>query len=129
MSADEALRYFRRTKDAAVITGGDRAEIHTAALEAPGVKCLLLTGAHHPPGAVVGKAEQKGVPVLRVTGDTLSIVERCEDIVHGGRTRDRRTVERMRDLLFEHADIDSFVGHAPEGEADDGDADDGDDGA
>jgi len=33
MGSDSALRHFRRTRDAAVITGGDRAEIHTAALE------------------------------------------------------------------------------------------------
>jgi hypothetical protein len=112
MGGDEALRYFRRTKDAAVITGGDRAEIHTAALEAPGVKCLLLTGAHRPPGAVIGKAEQKGVPVLMVSGDTLSVVERCEDVVHSGRTRDTETVEQMRTLLFEHTDVDSLVGAA-----------------
>ncbi|WP_152040478.1 phosphotransacetylase family protein [Salinigranum salinum] len=110
MGGDEALRYFRRTKNAAVITGGDRAEIHTAALEAPGVKCLLLTGAHRPPGAVVGKAEQRGVPVLLVSGDTLSIVERCEDVVHSGRTRDEKTVDLMHDLLFEHADVDALVG-------------------
>jgi hypothetical protein len=116
MGGDEALRYFRRTKDAAVITGGDRAEIHTAALEAPGVKCLLLTGAHRPPGAIIGKAEQKGVPVLMVSGDTLTVVERCEDIVHSGRTRDTETVERMRTLLFEHADIDALVSGSDEGE-------------
>jgi BioD-like phosphotransacetylase family protein len=74
------------------------------------VKCLLLTGAHRPPGAILGTAEQKGVPVLLVNGDTLSVVERCEEVVHGGRTRDERTVERMHDLLFEHADVDALVG-------------------
>jgi hypothetical protein len=74
------------------------------------VKCLLLTGAHRPPGAVVGKAEQRGVPVLLVSGDTLSVVERCEDVVHGGRTRDEKTVDLMHDLLFEHADVDALVG-------------------
>jgi hypothetical protein len=116
MGGDEALRYFRRTKNAAVITGGDRSEIHTAALEAPGVKCLLLTGAHQPPGAVVGEAEKKGIPVLLVGGDTLSVVERCEEVVHGGRTRDERTVELMHDLLFEHADVEALVGPAPEDE-------------
>jgi BioD-like phosphotransacetylase family protein len=123
MGGDEALRYFRRTKNAAVITGGDRSEIHTAALEAPGVKCLLLTGAHRPPGAVIGTAEKKGIPVLRVSGDTLSVVERCEEIVRSGRTRDARTVERMHDLLFEHADVDSLVG--AEDETDTANEDDG----
>jgi hypothetical protein len=113
MGGDEALRYFRRTKNAAVITGGDRSEIHTAALEAPGVKCLLLTGAHHPPQAVVNTAEGKGVPVLLVSGDTLSVVERCEEVVRSGRTRDERTVELMRDLLFEHTDVDALLGPDP----------------
>jgi hypothetical protein len=112
MGGDEALRYFRRTKDAAVITGGDRSEIHTAALEAPGVKCLILTGGHRPPGAVLGKAEQKGVPVLMVNSDTLTAIERAEDLVRGGRTRDEHTVQVMRDLLFDHADVDSLVGSA-----------------
>ncbi|MFB6127521.1 MAG: phosphotransacetylase family protein [Halolamina sp.] len=105
MSGDEALRYFRRTKDAAVITGGDRSDIHTAALEAPGVKALVLTGGHQPSGAVLGKAEERGVPVVAVTGDTLSTVERAESVVRSGRARDRETVETMRSLLGDHADL------------------------
>ncbi|WP_396613175.1 phosphotransacetylase family protein [Haloferax sp. S1W] len=118
MGGDAALRYFRRTKDAAVITGGDRANIQRAALEAPGVKCLILTGGHRPVGAVIGKAEEKGVPVLLVNGDTLSVTDRAEDIVSTGRTRDERTVERMRDLLFEHADVDALIGGIePSGDA------------
>ncbi|ELZ26629.1 protein with phosphotransacetylase biod-like n-terminal domain [Halogeometricum pallidum JCM 14848] len=110
MGGDSALRYFRRTKDAAVITGGDRSEIITAALEAPGVKTIILTGGHRPSSAVLGKAEEKGVPVMLVNGDTLSVVDRAEDVVHTGRTRDEKTVSTMRDLLFEHADVDSLVG-------------------
>jgi hypothetical protein len=123
MGGDEALRYFRRTKDAAVITGGDRSEIHTAALEAPGVKALILTGGHRPPGAVIGKAEQKGIPVLLVNSDTLTAIERAEDLVRAGRTRDERTVEIMRDLLFDHTDVDALIGaeDAGAGSASDGD--------
>jgi hypothetical protein len=110
MSAESALQHLRRLKDVAVITGGDRSEIHTAALEAPGVRCLILTGGHRPSGAVIGKAESKGVPVLLVQGDTLSTVERAEGVVRSGRTRDRETVERMGELLGEHADLDALVG-------------------
>jgi BioD-like phosphotransacetylase family protein len=121
MGGDAALRYFRRTKDAAVITGGDRSEIHTAALEAPGVKCLILTGGHRPPGAVLGKAEERGVPVLLVNADTLSVVDRAEDVIRGGRTRDEAAVGRMRDLLHGHADVDELVG--PGSDSDDVDTD------
>lgn len=111
MAADSALRFFRRTKDAAVITGGDRADIQTAALEAPGVKCLILTGGFRPPGAVVGKAESRGIPILLVRSDTLATVERAEDVVRSGRTRDAETVAVMRMLLQEHARVDRFIGN------------------
>ena len=109
MSGDSALRHLRRTKDAALITGGDRPDLQTVALEAPGVKCLILTGGFRPPGAVVGKAEEKGVPILLVQSDTLTAVERAEDVVRSGRTRDEETVERMRELLHDHADVDALV--------------------
>ncbi|PCR90799.1 phosphotransacetylase family protein [Natrinema ejinorense] len=110
MGSDSALRHFRRTKDAAVITGGDRAEIHTAALEAPGVRCLILTGGHRPSGAILGQASEKGVPILSVQTDTLTTVERAEDIVHSGRTRDVETVDRLEQLLSDHAAVDSILG-------------------
>jgi BioD-like phosphotransacetylase family protein len=110
MSGESALRFFRRTKDAAVITGGDRTDIHTAALEAPGIKCLVITGGRRPPGAVLGKAAEKGVPVLLSTADTLSTLERAEDVVRSGRTRDEHTVDVMRSLLTDHADVDALIG-------------------
>lgn len=110
MSGGEALRYFRRTRNAAVITGGDRSEIHTAAIEAPGIQCLIVTGGHRPSDTVLGKAKRAGLTVLVVTADTLSTVERTEEIVHSGRTRDAETVRRMRSLLEDHVDIDGILG-------------------
>jgi BioD-like phosphotransacetylase family protein len=110
MSGESALSHFRRTKDAAVITGGDRAEVQTAALDAPGVKCLVLTGGHRPSGAILGKASEKGVPVLVVQSDTLTTIERAEDLVRGGRVRDERTVDKMQELLHDHADVDTLLG-------------------
>jgi BioD-like phosphotransacetylase family protein len=110
MSADEALRYFRRTKDAAVITGGDRADIQTAALEAPGIRCLVLTGGRRPPTAVLGTATERGVPVMLAAADTVSTLERAEEVIRSGRTRDERTVAVMSDLLRAHADLDALLG-------------------
>jgi BioD-like phosphotransacetylase family protein len=112
MGSDAALRHFRRTRDAAVITGGDRSDIQTTALEAPGVECLILTGGHRPSGAVVGKAEEKGVPILVVQTDTLTAIDRAENVVSEGRTRDATTVERMQTLLADHADVDEIFGDA-----------------
>ena len=109
MSGESALSHFRRTKDAAVITGGDRADIQRAALEAPGVKALILTGGFDAPGAVLGKAAERDVPVVKVQSDTLATVERAEELIRGGRVRDARTVEQMRQLLHDHVDVDAVL--------------------
>ncbi|MDL0131944.1 phosphotransacetylase family protein, partial [Halobacterium salinarum] len=109
MSSESALSHFRRTKDAAVITGGDRADIQTAALDAPGVQCLVLTGGHRPSGAVLGKATDAGVPVLSVDADTLTTLERAEELVRDGRVRDEHTVDVMQRLLHDHADTDRLL--------------------
>ncbi len=108
MSAEAALGHFRRTRNAAVITGGDRSEIQSAALEAPGVECLVLTGGHRPSGAVLGRAAEAGVPVLLVQGDTLTAVERAESVVRSGRTRDEESVDRVATLLRDHAAVDAL---------------------
>lgn len=110
MGGDAALRHFRRARNAAVITGGDRSDVQTAALEAPGIRCLMLTGGHRPSSAVLGKATEADMPVLALNTDTLTAIERAEDIVRGGRTRSPETVAVMRDLLREHADVDGLLG-------------------
>ena len=110
MGGDEALRYFRRARNAAVITGGDRSDIHTAALEASGVNCLILTGGHRPSPAILGRAAEANTPVLAINTDTLTAVERAESVVRSGRTRDRRTVDTMANLLSERVDVDALIG-------------------
>ncbi|MEE6210369.1 phosphotransacetylase family protein [Salarchaeum sp. III] len=110
MSGESALRHFRRSTNAAVVTGGDRADVQTAALDAPGVECLVLTGGHEPSGAVLGKAADAGVPVLVVNTDTLRTVERLEAVLGGGHVRNEDTVARMSGLLAEHADLDALLG-------------------
>lgn len=109
MGGDAALRHFRRARDAAVITGGDRADVQAAALDASGVACLVLTGGHRPSGAVVGKAADAGKPMLAVNTDTTTAIDRVEEVVRGGRTRDGRTVDRMAELLGDHVDVDVLV--------------------
>ncbi|MFW5948267.1 MAG: phosphotransacetylase family protein [Halolamina sp.] len=109
MSGESALSHFRRTKDAAVITGGDRADVQAAALDAPGVNCLVLTGGHRPSGAILGEAEEQGMPVVTVQSDTITTIERIESLIHGGRVRDEATVERMQELLHAHADVDALL--------------------
>jgi BioD-like phosphotransacetylase family protein len=110
MGGSAALEQFRRTRDAVMISGGDRSDVQTAALETSGVKALLLTGGLRPSSAVLGRAEDENVPVLLVQSDTRTTIDRVEDVLHAGRTRDENTVTRMRDLLEDSIDIDSILG-------------------
>ncbi|WP_123534089.1 phosphotransacetylase family protein [Halosimplex salinum] len=109
MGSDAALRHFRRLRNAAMVTGGDRSEIQAAALEAPGIECIVLTGGLRPSGAILGNAAQAGVPVLLVQSDTKVTVDRIEDILSTGRTRDAATVDRMVELLSDHADVEALL--------------------
>ena len=109
MSAGEALGQLRRVRDAALITGGDRTDIQTAALEASGIECILLTGGFHPPGTVLGRAVSADIPVLLVRTDTATTLDRTDAVMNTGKTRDGRTVERMNRLLGDYADIDAIL--------------------
>ena len=110
MSASAALTAFRRTRNAAVITGGDRPDIQTAALEASGVVCLVLTGGYRPSNSVLGRAAEEGVPVLLVEGESRATVDRTERRLRSGRTQRPETVERMAELLEEGVDVDTLLG-------------------
>lgn len=109
MSASAALTAFRRTRNAAVITGGDRPDIQTAALEASGVVCLVLTGGYRPSNAVLGRATDEGVPVLLVEGETRVTVDRTEQLLRSGRTQRVETVERMVTLLEDSVDVEALL--------------------
>ena len=109
MSAEEALGKLRRVRDAALITGGDRTDIQTVALEASGIECLLLTGGIRPPETVLGRAAAAGVPVLLLSADTATTLDRTDAVMKSGRTRSGETVTRMRRLLEDYADIDAML--------------------
>ncbi len=109
MSASEAYGRLRQVRDAALVTGGDRPDVQTVALEVSGIECLILTGGIEPPDAVVGRAESAGVPILSVRTDTRTTIDRLEDVIQSGRTRDTDTVARMGELLADYADIDAML--------------------
>jgi len=109
MGGNKALDQFRRTRDAVMVSGGDRSEVQTAALEASGIKALLLTGGFRPASAVLGRAEKENVPILLVQSDTRTTIDRVEDVLHSGRTRDAETVTRMQELLDDGVDVHSLL--------------------
>jgi predicted transcriptional regulator len=57
MNADKAIEYFKKSKNKAVIVGGDRPDIILAALETP-TACVVLTGGLYPNDILLAKAEE-----------------------------------------------------------------------
>lgn len=108
MSPPSALKYFRRVRQAALITGGDRADLQNLALETGTIKCLLLTGHLEPPGTMLGKAEEKGVPVILVADDTLTTMEKLDEVFGKVRIKGDVKLRRIKELVERFVDLNSL---------------------
>ncbi len=108
MEAGSAIKYFRRIPNSAVITGGDRADIQMAAIESK-VKCLVLTGNMLPSGAVLASAEEADIPVILVRGDTMTTIERMEELIGHAHIKQQVKLDRIVDLLEKNVDLRSIA--------------------
>ncbi|RLI74751.1 hypothetical protein DRO97_05150 [Archaeoglobales archaeon] len=105
MSPQSAIKYFRDARNAALITGGDRIELHLVALEAVNIKCLILTGNLKPSQVVLEKAEEKGIPIILVKDDTLTTMERLDEIFGKARIKGEIKINRVRELVESFVDL------------------------
>ncbi|MCW3133305.1 MAG: phosphotransacetylase family protein [Methanophagales archaeon] len=108
MSPPAALKYFRRVRQATLITGGDRADLQNLALETGNIKCLLLTGHLEPPATMLGKAEDKGIPVILVADDTLTTVEKVDEVFGKVRIKGDAKIRRIKELVERFIDLKSL---------------------
>ncbi len=92
MTLEGALRYFRRSANKAVITGGDRSDIALAALETS-TSILILTGNLYPDVKVLARAREKGVAVLLVPNDTYTTIEKLHMVSRKIRPGDERGIK------------------------------------
>jgi BioD-like phosphotransacetylase family protein len=98
MGQEQAISYFRKKSDKAVITGGDRADVQLAALETP-TKALILTGNLNPRPLVLSRAQELGIPVILVNIDTLTAVEKTEELIGRVRIHEAQKVYKMMEML------------------------------
>jgi uncharacterized protein len=103
MGVDAALSHFRRRTNKAVFTGGDRADLQLAALETS-TSALVLTGNIRPAASVIDRAEDRQVPIILVTDDTLTTVERAEGIFGHIRFKQEAKIARFISLLDQNFD-------------------------
>ncbi len=107
MTADAALSRFRRYKNKAVITGGDRTDIQLAALETSTV-VLILTGNLRPSPLIIQQAESLGVPILLVKENTMETIEIIERSIGKTRLGQPEKMETFLNLIAEYADVASI---------------------
>ncbi|MBY9015741.1 MAG: phosphotransacetylase family protein [Candidatus Lokiarchaeota archaeon] len=82
MSAQAALKYLRQVKKAAIITGGDRADLALAALNED-VSVLILTGFIQPDAKVITVANDKNIPIILSPSDTYTTMRNLERLKPG----------------------------------------------
>ena len=103
MNVNAAVKYFRKRRNKAVVTGGDRVEIQQAALETS-TQCLILTGQLPPPPFILHRAEELEIPILSVDLDTLTTVEIVDRAFGHVRFHEPLKVECINQLMSEHFD-------------------------
>lgn len=108
MGQEQALKFFRRKANKAVITGGDRADVQLAALETP-TRCLILTGNFQPSSVVLGRAEELGVPMILVTYDTLAAVEKVGEIIGHVRFHEVKKIDKIVDVVRDYINVEKLI--------------------
>ena len=108
MSPDSAIKVFRRKHNRALITGGDRADLQMAALEAR-LPVIILTGNLYPAPPVLGRAEEMGMPVILVPDDTISTIDRMETLMKQVRVRNMRKADLMKSMFDEYVDTEKII--------------------
>ncbi|AFZ44156.1 DRTGG domain protein [Halothece sp. PCC 7418] len=108
MNVNSALKYFRKGKNLAVVTGGDRSDLQLAALETS-AHCLILTGHVPPQDFILSRAETLEIPILAVEFDTLTTVEVAERTFKQVRIQEPIKVRFIQDLMSQHFDVDRLI--------------------
>ena len=108
MTLDSALRFFRRSANKIVITGGDRADLALAALET-NTSALVLTGGLYPNVKVIATADQKGVPVIMVHHDTYTTIELTHEVSRKIHPDDQKAIKMAKDTLEAYCDYERIL--------------------
>lgn len=108
MAAEAAVKNFRRAREKAVITSGDRPEIALAALETD-TSLLILTDNIYPEARLRAKAEEKGVPIILVPYDAYTTINKLSELVGRIKAGDERRIKIAHRLVAENVDLQAIT--------------------
>lgn len=106
MTMETALKYMRRHRRKAIITGGDRSDVQLAALSTD-TSCLILTGGLYPANQVVSKAFEKSIPILVTRYDTLAASEMVEHLIARIEPEDTEKVRLVEKAVMDNVDLEA----------------------
>ncbi|MEM2878917.1 MAG: DRTGG domain-containing protein [Candidatus Hadarchaeales archaeon] len=101
MSMESAMRYFRKTTNKAVIVGGDRTDIISAALET-GTSAIIVTGNLYPSVKILPRADEVKTPIIVVPYDTYTTLNMIQGIVGRIKPNDTGRLNLMKKLFEEN---------------------------
>jgi len=104
MAPENALKWFRRAKDKAVITGGDRSDICLAAMETD-TNLLILTGGIGPDIRTISRAKELGVPIMMTAHDTYTTGNMVDNLVGTVSPEDLEKVKVVERIMLESIDF------------------------
>ncbi|MCM0754883.1 phosphotransacetylase family protein [Desulfovibrio aminophilus] len=104
MQVENFMTHFRRSKNSAVIVGGDRSDVQLVALEGD-CPCLVLTGNLYPNDIILTRSEVLETPIIMVREDTYSVAKKMETILSRHKLRDAIKIRQGAELVARHLDF------------------------
>ena len=104
---DAGHTYYGRYANQAVIVRAERPDIQLASLMED-TKCLVLTGGSEPTDYVKAEALERDVPLISVTGSTLSTAEALASVLERATPYSQTKVERFRLLMRQNLDMEAL---------------------
>jgi len=105
MQVENFMLHFRKKKNAAVIVGGDRADVQLVALEGD-CPCLVLTGNLYPNDVILTRSEVLETSIIIVREDTFTVAKKMENLLTRHKMRDDVKVRQGAELVAKHLRMD-----------------------
>jgi hypothetical protein len=107
MAPENALKWFRRAKDKAVITSGDRSDICLAALETD-TNLLILTGGMGPDIRTLSRAKELGIPIMMTAHDTYTTGQLVDRLVGMVSPENKEKIAVVQQIVGDAIDLSGF---------------------
>ncbi len=108
MAPENALKWFRRVRDKAVITSGDRSDICLAALETD-TNLLILTGGMGPDIGTISRARELGVPIMMTAHDTYTTGHIVDDLIGTVTADNKEKLSIVENIVGDALDLDTIL--------------------